>query len=330
MARYILRRCLDAAVLLVVTLGVTFVLVQLAPGDPSSRYIGGDIDPAAAARIRRNLGLDDPVPVQFVRWSASVARGDFGRSFVTGLPVRDSLATALPRTLWLTGVAFLVQILAGLLLGVPAAGRSGLAARVPTVIALVFYSLPAFCLAYLLIGVFSLHLGWLPIGGLETPGAGTSSLIDRMRHLILPAGTLALSGAAGWARYARGAVSDVLSEHHITALRARGAGPGLIRWKHGLRGALPQLITLAGVSVPYLIGGAVVVEKVFAWPGIGSLVVDAIAARDYPVVLAVNLIAAMAVVIASLAVDLSCGWLDPRTILASDPADGVAGRGSGQ
>lgn len=329
MARYILRRLLDSAILLLLTLVVTFTLVQIAPGDPSSRYIGGDIDPAAAARIRHGLGLDRPLPEQFLRWNAAVIRGDFGRSLVSGLPVREVIAGALPRTLLLTGVAFVVQLLIGLFLGVASAGRKGLRSRFPIGVALVFYSLPAFCLAYLLLGVFSMRLGWFPLGGLSSTGAtGPPEWSDRIVHLVLPAATLALSGAAGWARYARGAVADVLSQQHVLALRARGAGPRVVRWRHGLRGALPQLVTLAGASVPYLIGGAVVVERVFAWPGIGSLVVESIAARDYPVVLAVNLAAAVAVVMATLAVDLTCGWLDPRT--RADPAPETRGGPGGE
>jgi peptide/nickel transport system permease protein len=330
MARYILRRVLHAVLLVLVTLVITFVVLQAAPGDAVTRYADPGVDAAVLDRTRARLGLDAPVHVQFLRWARGFTTGDFGTSLVYHRPVADVLRETIPRTLLLTALAFAVQLALGAGVGTMAAARRGRASeRLTAVVVYIGYALPTFYLAYLLITVFSLHLDWLPTSGVATIGvedAGTRAVfVDRVRHLILPVSVLALTGAAGWARFTRGALLDVLSEDHIVAARARGLGEGRVLFVHALRGALPQLVTLVGVSLPYLLGGAVVVEKVFAWPGMGSLIVDSIYARDYPVVLAVNFLAAVMVIAANLAVDVSYGFLDPRTKLASAGAEGRGG-----
>ena len=322
MARYIARRLVHAVLLVAVTLVVSFVVLQLAPGDPSTRYIDSGASPADIERIRTGFGLDDPAPLRFVRWAGRFVRGDFGSSLVSHRPVADMLAEVIPRTLLLTGLAFLFQLGLGFAVGVgAAAARGGKWDHVSGVVAFVLYALPSFYLAYLLITVFSLRLDWLPTGGITTIGsetpAGAAAFADRLRHLVLPVAVLGLGGAAGWVRFTRGAVLDELSADHILTARAKGLGRERVVMVHALRGAMPQLLTLVGVSVPYLLGGAVVVEKVFAWPGMGALVVDAIYARDYPVVLAANFLAATMVIGASLMVDLVYGVLDPRMKLAS-------------
>jgi len=322
MARYIARRLVHAVLLVAVTLVVSFVVLQLAPGDPSTRYIDSGATVADIDRIRSGFGLDDPVPVRFVRWASRFVRGDFGNSLVSHRPVADMLSEVIPRTLLLTGLAFLLQLGLGFAAGVGAAvGRGGRWDHTSSVVAFVLYALPSFYFAYLLITVFSLRLDWLPTGGISTIGSaplsGWPAVADRLQHLVLPVAVLGLGGAAGWVRFTRGAVLDELSADHILTARAKGLGRERVVMVHALRGALPQLLTLVGVSVPYLLGGAVVVEKVFAWPGMGALVVDAIYARDYPVVLAANFLAATMVIGASLVVDIVYGVLDPRMKLAS-------------
>lgn len=322
MARYILRRIVHAVLLVLITLIITFLLLQAAPGDAVTRYVDPGVDAASLDRTRHRLGLDAPVHEQFLRWSGRFVTGDFGTSLVYHRPVADMLGETIPRTLLLTTLAFIGQLLIGAGVGLLGAARR---ARPAAVVTYVVYSVPTFYLAYLMIALFSLHLDWLPTGGLTTIGtelSGWESFVDRTWHLVLPATVLALSGAAGWARHTRSALLDVLSEDHIVAARARGISERRLLLVHAMRGALPQLLTLVGVSVPFLLGGVVVVEKVFAWPGMGSLVVDSIYARDYPVVLATNFLAACLVIAANFAVDVSYGFLDPRTKLASRVPEG--------
>ncbi len=332
MPRSILRRTFDALILVGVVFLVTFVLLQLAPGDAASRYVGGDLDPAAAERVRRSLGLDASAPVRLVRWVTAFVRGDAGVSLVTGRPVMEMLAEALPRTLALVGAALVLQVVGGVVLGAFAAARAGSrSARLAMDAALFVHSTPSFAVAYLLLGVFALRLGWFPAGGaasLDAPASGAGAALDAMRHAALPVLALAAGGVGGWARFVRASVLDALGEPHVVALRARGASWRRAVWRHGLRGAAAPLVTLAGASVPALVGGAVVVETIFAWPGMGRLVVEAIARRDVPVVLAANVLAAVVTVAASTVVDLLEVRLDPRTELAS-AGDGIGPDGGG-
>jgi len=268
-------------------------------------------------RVRHQLGLDAPAHVQFVRWLGSVAHGDFGMSLVQHRPVADILRETIPRTLELTVLAFLVQLVLGVTLGTLAASRRGRASdHAVSVTALVVYALPAFYLAYLLITFFSLRLDWLPTSGMSTIGIDTAGAwaraVDRARHLVLPVVVLGVASAAGLARFTRGSVVDSLAEDHIRTARAKGVGEGRVVWLHAFRNALPPLLTVVGLSVPFLLGGAVVVEKVFAWPGMGSLLVDSIFARDYPVVLAANLVSAVLVIAGNFLADISIAFADPQ------------------
>lgn len=322
MARFILRRAIHAVFLVVFTITATFFALQLAPGEPLSHYYSPEIDPHAMDRVRHSLGLDQPVHVQYLRWAGSVLRGDFGMSLSQQRPVSDILGETIPRTLELTVLAFLVQILIGVAAGTVAASRRGRALDgVLSAGMLLLYAVPAFYLAYLLITFFSLHLDWLPTSGMETaglePAGAWEFLADRARHLVLPVVVLGVARAAWLGRHARGGMIDTLAEEHIRTARAKGVPERRVVWLHGLRGSLPPLLTAIGLSVPFLLAGAVVVEKVFAWPGMGSLVVDAIFARDYPVLLATNVVAALMVIGGNFLADLSVALADPRTELAS-------------
>ncbi len=330
MPRSILRRALDALVLLGVVVLLAFVLLQVAPGDAASRYVGGDLDPAAAARVRRALGLDAPAPLRLVRWAGALARGDLGVSLATGRPVREMLAEALPRTLGLVGVALALQVALGVALGALAASRAGTRfERVAMGAALAVFSTPAFAVGYLLLGTVAFGLGWAPAGGFASleAGAGPAGALDVARHATLPVLTLALGGIGGWARFARAAILDALGRPHVVALRARGASWRRVVWRHGLREAAPALVALLGASVPALVGGAVVVETIFAWPGMGRLVVEAVARRDVPVVMAATVLAAVVTVAASTLADAIERFLDPRTELASAGDELGPGRG---
>jgi peptide/nickel transport system permease protein len=222
-------------------------------------------------------------------------------------------------------VALLLQILIGVGLGMLAAAKRGTRIdRCFSVSFLVLYSLPSFYLAYLLIAVFSLELGWLPTSG-AGPIAADVTLLDRFRFAVLPVTVLALGSTAALARYARGSLLDVINQDFVRTARAKGVAEHDVLWRHVFKNALPQILTVIGLSVPLLLGGAVVVEKIFTWPGMGSLLVDAIFARDYPVVLAVNFVAAMMVIAGNLLADISHAWVDPRVRMDAN-GDSRAGR----
>lgn len=317
MVRYLLRRAGNALVLIFITLTATFFIVRLAPGDPVDRYYSPDIDPSVMETMRHRLGLDDPLPVQYVKTMWSFVHGDFGVSMTQHRPVSELLAEAIPRTLQLTAAALLLQIVLGLGLGtISAARRYTTLDKSFSTAFLLLYSIPSFYIAYLLIAVFSLGLHWLPSAGmLSIPagGGGTGGLVaDRLLHMVLPVLVLGLGSAAALGRYTRGSLLDVINQEFIRTARAKGVSERDVVLKHALRNALPQILTVIGLSVPFLLGGAVVIEKVFAWPGMGALAVDSIFARDYPVVLATNLVAACMVILGNLLADLSYLWADPR------------------
>lgn len=321
MSRFLVRRLLQSVLLLFIVLTITFFLLHLAPGDPMSRYYNPDISPDTVRHIKESLGLDRPLYEQYFKWMGSFARGDFGVSLRYLRPVRDVLGEAIPNTLRLTVVALLLHIVLGLTLGIlSAAKRYSVFDRANTIAALFVYSIPSFWLALMLILVFSLKLGLLPsshMQSVDTEGLGACALFfDRARHLVLPAFVLGVASAASTARYMRGSMLDVLREDYIRTARAKGLPESRVFLKHAFRNAALPVVTIVGLSLPFLFGGAVIVETIFAWPGMGRLAVDAIYARDYPVVLAINFVVAAIVIIANLLTDVAYGLLDPRLTVA--------------
>ncbi len=317
MSGFFLRRLAQSIVLLLIVLTITFALLHLAPGDPLARYYHPDISPEAAERMRRALGLDRPLLEQYLRWMGSFLRGDFGVSLRYLRPVRELLAEAIPNTLILTGTALALHVAAGVLLGMLSAAKRRTALdRANTIAAVFVYSIPSFWLALMLILLLSLKLGVLPSSHMESLGAtglsGAALAADRLRHLVLPAIVLGLASAASTARYLRGSMMDVLREDYIRTARAKGLPESRVLWKHAFRNAAAPLVTITGLSLPFLFGGAVVTETIFSWPGMGRLAVDAIHARDYPVVLAVNFVVAAMVIAGNLLADTAYGLLDPR------------------
>lgn len=323
MIRFLFRRLLHASILVFVTLTVTFFVLRLAPGDPLSRYYSPGIDPLVMDDVRRQLGLDRPLPVQYARTLWSYVRGDFGVSLSSHRPVSAVLGETIPRTVALTAAALALQIFLGLALGaVSARRRNSVFDRALSFLFLVFYSLPSFYFAFALIALFSLKLGWLPSANMHSipplDGGAWSALADRAAHMVLPVAVLALGSAAALARYTRGSLLEAVNQDFIKTARAKGLPEARVFWIHAMKNALPQVLTVIGLSVPFLIGGAVVVEKIFAWPGMGALVVDSIFARDYPVVLAANFVGACAVILGNLLADLSHAWADPRVRLGGE------------
>ncbi len=317
MVAYFIRRSLQSILLIWIVLTITFFLMHLAPGDPMARYDHPDISPETVRMMREQLGLDRPVLEQYFRWAGSFMTGDFGTSLRYNRPVSELLRVAIPNTLRLTVASLFLYMVIGIMLGmVSAARRYSVFDRLTTVISLFLYSVPSFWLALMLILFFSLKLGVLPsshIQSLDVSGmSGSQLFVDRLSHLVLPAFILGVASAAGLARYMRGSMLDVLKEDYIRTARAKGLTEGRVLMKHAFRNAAIPVVTILGLSLPFLLGGAVIVEKIFSWPGMGGLMVDAIYTRDYPVVLAVNFVVAVMVILGNLLADTGYALLDPR------------------
>lgn len=318
MIAHLLRRLAAAALLVPVLLTAVFFTVHLAPGDPVDLSNDQDMGGLQREQIRTRLGLDAPLGVRYGRWIGdALLHGDLGRSLKYHRPVREMLAEAVPNTLLLTVGAYAVHLLLAVNLGVWMARRRGTRReRAVTVGALVLYSLPAFWLGLMLILVFARWLGWLPAGGMAAPDADLMSwparLWDTLRHLVLPVIVLGVASAAGTARYLRGSVIEALESDYVLAARARGLPERRVVWGHAVRNALLPAVTLVGLNLPFLLGGAVVTETVFAWPGMGRLAVDAIFARDYPVIMGATALSAVMVVLGNLLADLAYARVDPR------------------
>lgn len=317
MRRYIAARILQSVVVTFIVTTIAFFVVRAAPGDPFS-YESRPLPPAVRQQLRAQFGFDKPLPEQFVRYVANVARGNFGYSFGKQESVHDAIAQALPRTLLLAGVALTLAFGLGLVIGVmQAARRGGWFDRVTSGVLLFFYSVPDFWAALVLMVAFSSWWRLLPSGNIVDPVMhdympGWMAFIDRARHLILPAASLTLLSMAAVARYQRAAMLEVLPSDFVRAARAKGLSERAVIWRHALRNALAPMTTLLGLMLPVFIGGAVFVERVFAWPGIGSLATDALAGRDYDVVCATVIVGAVVVILGNLAADLLHLAIDPR------------------
>jgi peptide/nickel transport system permease protein len=318
MIRVAAARIVAAAPLLVGVATLVFAVLHLAPGDPSALFAeseGAGADAAAAARAR--LGLDAPLPVQYARWLASLARGDLGVSSAQDRPVTAVLADALPATLLLASLALLLAFALGVLLGLAAAAREGTPLdHAASLGSLALQSTPPFWLALLLLLVFADGLRLLPASGAASWDHDRRPPIERAadtaRHLVLPAAALALASAGGIARHTRAALVEAKRSDAVRAARAKGLGETRILATHALRGALGSIVTLFGLHLPALFGGALLVETIFARPGLGRVFVTAVLQRDMPVVLGATLFFALLVVIGSLVADLAGAAIDPR------------------
>jgi peptide/nickel transport system permease protein len=304
-----------AVVLGVVTL--TFVLLHLAPGDPIDIILGPTASTEQVAVQRRILGLDRPLPAQFASWLGRFARGDWGNSITKGRSVRSILGDAWPATVRLVGLSLILSYLIGLAIGVVQAARGG--SRTDTLLSVssvTLFAVPGYWLGLMLVLVFTYWIQALPAFGAAGLDAdylrGGSWLIDRLRHLALPLATLTLIGIGGAARFARGAMLEILSQPFIVTARAKGLTASRVVGRHALRNALTPVVTLIGLSLPVLFSGAVFVEAVFAWPGVGRVLVEAVQARDYPVVMAATTVSAVLVVAGNMLADALAAWLDPR------------------
>lgn len=317
MPRYIFTRVLSAIPLIFGLLTVTFFIIHLAPGDPTSFFLQSDVDPKYAENLRRALGLDQPLLVQYWKWLGSTLSGDLGVSFSKHAPVRDILIDTIPKTLLLTSAALLLDFAVGIALGIVSALRRGTTLdRVMTVIALFLYSMPEFWLGLMLVLAFSGAIPLFPATGMQSPMADylppLEYVLDVLHHMVLPVFVLGIASAAATARYMRASMLEVIHLEYIRAARAKGLSEFIVIGKHALRNALLPIITLGGLSLPFLLGGAVIVESVFSWPGMGKVVVDAIFTRDYPLIIACTMVSGVLVIFGNLTADILTALADPR------------------
>ena len=323
MLRFLSRRLLVGGVVVLGVVSLTFLLLHLAPGDPVVRLLGPMATGEQIESQRRALGLDQPLVLQYGRWLMEFASGNWGVSIATGREVRWMIGNAWPATVLLVGVSLALSYLFGILVGTVQAVRTGTKLDTALSISTVtLFAIPGYWLGLIFIMVFTYWLKVLPAFGASGLDAdfltGWDRLVDRVRHLILPVTTLVLIGIGGMARFVRGTMADALAEPHIVVARSRGLGERRVLFRHALRNASIPLITLLGLSLPALFSGAVFIEAVFAWPGVGRVLVQAVQARDYPVVMAATAISAALVVLGNLLADLGVAWADPRVRGSSD------------
>jgi peptide/nickel transport system permease protein len=317
MPRALLVRLVRGLAVVAGVVTLTFLLLRLAPGDPVERLLG----PAASAELvaaqREALGLDRPLAIQYGAWLSRAARGDWGTSIATGRPVRAMIADAWPATVRLVGLSLALSYLLGIAVGAVQAGRSG--SRTDTALSIstvTLFAMPGYWLGLVLVMVFAYGLRALPAFGAAgmdadflSPGA---RVLDALRHLALPAATLTLIGIGGTARFVRAAMLDVRGAPYVTVAESKGISRGQLMRRHVLRNALIPVVTLLGLSLPAIFSGAVFVEAIFAWPGVGRVLVEAVQGRDYPVVMAATTISAVLVVAGSLLAEALAAWVDPR------------------
>jgi peptide/nickel transport system permease protein len=310
MLSFILRRMLATIPVVIVVALFVFLMLRLTPADPAAIIAGDNANSQQIAEIRTKLGLDQPIYTQFFIWSGKILQGDFGESFFFKKTVADLIADRLEPTLSLSFFAILLAVLIAVPLGVLAAKLQGSwVDRIVMGFSVLGFSVPAFVIGYALIYIFAIELNWLPVQGYQRLSQGVGGWLQR---LILPASTLAVIYVALIARMTRTSVIEVLSEDYIRTARAKGQVERKVLFRHALRNAAVPIVTVIGLGIALLIGGVVVTESVFTIPGLGRLTVDAVLARDYPVIQAVILLFSLVYVMINLAVDILYTLLDPR------------------
>lgn len=290
---------------------ITFVIIQLAPGGPEI-LLDEQLSEADRAQIRANLGLDKPVFVQYLYWFESLLTGDLGVSYMEREPVKTLIGRVFPNTALLSGAALLVAVLIGIPSGILAATRPNtMLDYTSTFFSVAGISVPSFWFGIVLMIIFSVQLGWLPSAGMYSLG-GDRTVGDLLLHMIMPTFVLALSPLAEISRYTRSAVLGAIEQDYVRTARAKGLSERIIVYKHVLKNALIPVVTVVGLLFPHLAGGTVIIEKIFAWPGMGRLAADAAFRRDYPVIMGITVVISLVVVVANLLTDLLYGLLNPR------------------
>ncbi len=315
MGRYLLRRLMASIPVLIIVTMLVFMLVELAPGDAIDFFIDDSslqyLSEDDLVAIRERLGLNDSAPVRYVKWLGRVAQGDLGYSFVGSRPVNSLLADRLRNSALLMGAGLLLGIVVGIPLGILTAVRQySITDFMLTGLSFIGISTPAFIAGIFGLYIFAVQLQWVPAGGMRTPGV--QSVADFLRHLILPALILSLSHMATIMRYTRFSMLDVLKQDYLVTARAKGLREASVINIHALRNALIPVITVIGLTIPTLVVGAIFIELIFSWPGMGQLYYTAVVSRDYPIIMGANLVIAIVVLLANLLVDVMYAAVDPR------------------
>lgn len=312
MARYILRRTLQSIPLVIGISLIVFVLIHQTPGGPMAAYSHAKLSPEARAQIIRNLGLDQPIHIQYFRWLVAMLTGYWGRSFVSTRMVSEEILSLLPNTLLLMGTAYLVMIIVAIPLGIfSAIRRYTVFDHIVTGFSFFGMSMPTFWFGMMLILVFSVKLHWLPSIGMYTLGE-EFSFWDRVAHLIMPVAVLCIISVASWSRYMRSSMIETLHQDFIRTARAKGLDERNVIWRHALKNAIIPVVTVMAIDLPMLFSGAIITETIFAWPGMGRLFTVSVASRDYPVLMALLFISSTLVVFSNLLADVIYAYLDPR------------------
>jgi peptide/nickel transport system permease protein len=316
MLQAFVRRALAGLAVVVGVVTLMFFLLRLAPGDPALLLVGPTASEEQLAAQREALGLDRPLPEQYLTWLGKFVQGDWGTSIATGRPVSAMVSAAWPATVKLVGLSLLLSYVLGILIGAIQAAKGGRLDTTLSVVTVTLFALPGYWLGLMLVMVFTYWARVLPAFGAAGFDAdfltGWDRLADRLRHLALPLVTLTLIGIGGTARFVRGAMLDVRGAPHVAIAQAKGLSPVQVTVRHVLRNALIPVLTLLGLSLPALFSGAVFIEAIFAWPGVGRIMVEAVAARDYPVIMAATAVSAALVVIGNLLAEALAAWADPR------------------
>lgn len=316
MGRYIIRRLIQAIPLLFFLSIFMFALLHLLPGGPEQVLFNPHLSPAGRAALRAHFGLDDPVPIQYVKWLLRAFTGDFGFSFATNLPVSFILSQRFPATLELFVTAFVLALILAIVLGMVSGVRQGSTTDYSlTVISYFGIAMPAFLIGLFAQYIFGVWLHVLPTSGTETLGYNLSPIdafVDHLEHLILPVITLAALSIAGWSRYMRSSMIEVTKQDYMRTARAKGVGTTSLLVRHALRNAVIPLITVVAIDFGAVAGGATITEGVFAWPGMGRLFFDSLQVRDYPVLLAILMLGGFFVILFNLIADILYAVMDPR------------------
>ncbi len=311
-----IRRIFQSIPILVGITVLTFLIIQLAPGSPMETMIDPKISPEELQRAQDNLGMNDPVFMQYFNWLKEIVQGNLGYTVKSGESVAHLIIERLPATLILTGSAFVLAFVIGVPFGVYSATHQyKLPDYLLTVFAFIGISVPSFFFGLGMIFIFALQLGWLPASGMETIGGNATGLAlfwDYLKHVFMPAIVLALPTVAVVMRFTRSSMLEVLNQDYIRTAKSKGLGTRVVYLKHALRNALIPVITIFGLSIPFLFGGAYITEYIFNWPGMGSLGIQAIEGREYPVIMALNLFTSVLVMSGNLIADIMYAWADPR------------------
>lgn len=316
MGRYIIRRLLQAIPLLFLLSLFMFLLIHALPGGPDTVFLSPNLDAAGRAALKARFGLDQPLPIQYLKWLGNALRGDFGFSFATNQPVTQILGERFPATLELFLTALILALIFAVLLGVISALRQNtLTDYLLTSLSYFGLAMPVFLLGLFAQAIFGVYLHWLPTSGTATLGYTfdfINGLWDHLLHLVLPMLVLAILFVAGWSRYMRSSMIEVVKQDYIRTARAKGVSTGSTMVRHALRNAIIPLITVVAIDFGAVAGGAVITESIFAWPGMGQLFITSLESRDYPVLLAMLVLSGTLVILFNLVADILYGVMDPR------------------